>query len=73
MTWSRNYHRFMTRKPNKRHAALQYQETDQPPPEDLLDENGQEKTKRPRWRSALHKVGRRAGAVADTIVETLPL
>jgi hypothetical protein len=73
VTWSGNYHRFMTRKPNKRHAAPQYQEPEQPPPGDPLDESGQEKPKRPRWRSILHMVGRGAGAVADTIVEAPPL
>jgi hypothetical protein len=73
VTWSRDYHRFMARKPNKRHAVPQYQEAEQPPPGDPLDESGQEKTKRPRWRSVLHKVGRGAGVVADTIMEALPL
>ena len=63
----------MARKQNKRHGAPQYQEAEPPPPEAPLDENGQEKTKRPRWRSVLHKVGKGAGAAADTIVETLPL
>jgi len=73
MPWSRTYYRLMTRKPNQRHAVPRDPEIEQPAPENPLDENGQEKARRPRWRSVFHRLGRGAGAAADTIVETLPL